>query len=390
MRHPHVVLIVETSSSYGRRLLRGITRYVRPRGPWSIFFQESDLGAAPPEWLRSWRGDGAICRLLDQELAHHFRRAKVPVVNLNDVHGPWGLPRAQSDQLAIGRLAAEHLLERGFRHFAFCGFTGHGWSKGRNEGFAGTLRAAGRDCGFYESPWGGAAAPSWEEGQGEIGRWLRELPRPVGVMACNDVRGQQVLDACQRIGASVPDEVAVIGADDDELLCELCNPPLSSVVPNPERVGYEAAALLDQLMAGAKAPADELLIEPLGVTTRQSSDVLAVEDAHIAAAVRHIREHACLGLSVADLLKHVPVSRTTLEQQFRKYLGRSPQAEIRAVQLKRVKQLLAETDLPLSQIADLAGYKHPEYVNVVFKRETGETPGQYRRKAQAEAPRPAR
>src|SRR6185437_15012889 len=198
--------------------------------------------------------------------------------------------------------------------------------------------------------------------------------------------GQHVLDACQRVNLSVPEEVAVIGADNDMLLCELCDPPLSSVVPNPERIGYEAAALLDRLMRGEKPPSMHLWIEPLGVTTRQSTDVLAIDDPHIAVAVRYIRENACAGATVPDLLQQVPLSRTLLERQFRKYLGRSPQAEIRAVQLKRVKQLLAETDLSLERIAELAGYEHPEYMSVVFKRETGQTPGHYRRHVQSGDP----
>lgn len=159
----------------------------------------------------------------------------------------------------------------------------------------------------------------------------------------------------------------------------VCRPPLSSVAPNPERIGYEAAALLDHLMAGGQPPQQELLVEPLGVTTRQSTDVLALDDSTLAAAVRYIREHACEGITVPEVLKRVPLRRIELERQFRKYLGHSPQAEIRAVQLKRIKQLLAETDLPLEQIARLAGYKHPEYMNVVFKRLTGQTPGRYRR-----------
>src|SRR5208337_1193346 len=145
----------------------------------------------------------------------------------------------------------------------------------------------------YESPWGGPKAHPWEQEQGQIGQWLRALPRPVGILACNDMRGQHVLDACQRVNLGVPEEVAVIGVDDDVLLCELCDPPLSSIIPNAERVGYEAAALLDRLMAGEKPQCRESRIEPLGVTTRQSTDVLAIDDPHIAAAVRYIREHAC-------------------------------------------------------------------------------------------------
>jgi LacI family transcriptional regulator len=384
-RRPHVALMVETTLIYGRHLLRGIIRYLRSHQPWSVFFELRELGASPPDWLKNWRGDGIISRPTNPALAELLRKKKIPVVNLNDVYSDLGLPLIESDHEAIGRLAAEHLLERGFRQFAFCGFSGHAWSGKRREAFRTAVGKAACSCTIYESPWGGPKAHPWEEEQQAIGDWLQSLPRPVGVLASNDMRGQHVLDACQRVHLGVPEEVAVVGVDDDALLCELCDPPLSSVVPNAERVGYEAAALLDQLMAGAKPPRQALLIEPLGVTARQSTDVLAIDDAHVASAVRYIREQACHGATVNDVLEQVPLSRTILERRFRKYLGRSPQAEIRAVQLKRVKQLLGETDLRLEQIAELAGYEHPEYLSVVFKRETGLTPGKYRRQAQGGA-----
>jgi LacI family transcriptional regulator len=376
---PHVALIVETSLTYGRQILRGIIRYLRSHGPWSVFSDARELAASPPSWLRRWPGDGIICRSTTRALAAAARRKGVPLVNLNDVAPNWpGLPYIESDHAAIGRLAAAHLLERGFRHFAFCGFTGHEWSGKTQAGFTAAVAATSAPA-TYTSPWGGPLAQPWEKEETRLADWLRGLPRPLGVLACNDLRGQHVIEACARVGLRVPEEIAVVGVDDDVLLCELCDPPLSSVVPNAERVGYEAAALLDRLMAGGPAPEEDLLVFPLGITTRQSTDVLAIEDAHIATAVRYIREHACRGATVGDVLAQVPLSRTMLERGFRKYLGRSPQQEIRAIQLKRVKQLLADTNLKLVDIAERAGFKHPEYLNVVFKREAGQTPGEYRR-----------
>lgn len=385
----HVALMVETSQTYGRKILRGIIRYLRSHRQWSIFLELRELGAAPPRWLKDWDGDGIIGRMIHPALAELLHTKHVPVINLNDAYNDLALPTIESDHQLIGALAAEHLLERGFQHFAACAFTGHAWSRQRVEGFLGALGAAASACRVYESPWGGRTAHPWEEEQERIGQWLQSLPRPIGVFAVNDSRGQHVLDACPRVNLSVPEEVAVLGVDDDQLLCELCDPPLSSVVPNPERIGYEAAALLERLMDGETIHQKHWLIEPLGVTTRQSTDVLAIDDPDIALAVRFIRENACRGASVQDLLAQVPLSRTILERRFRKYLGRSPQAEIRVVQLKRVKQLLAETDLSLERIADLAGYQHPEYLSVVFKRETGQTPGQFRRCMQTGDPPPS-
>ena len=386
-RQFHVALIVETSTIYGRKLLRGITKYVRTQAIWSIFLEQRGLTESVPEWLRDWDGDGIISRVTTPELADHLIARGMPVVDLTDMHGEIGLPRIWSDDSSIGRLAAEHLLERGFRQFAFCGFTDHHWSANREAGFAeATVGAKCHLATSYNSPWGGPDAHRWEDEQEEIGSWLHSLPKPIGIMASNDMRGQHVLDACARLEIAVPEEVAVIGCDDDEILCELSNPPLSSVVPNPEQIGLEAAELLHRMMVCDENDRSSLrevrrMIPPIGVSTRQSSDVLAIDDPLIAAAVHYIRENACTGVTVDDILSNVPISRSMLERGFRRYVRRSPHAEIRHVQLKRVCQLLGETELPLDRIAELTGFKHPEYLSVVFKREMKETPGQYRIRA---------
>jgi LacI family transcriptional regulator len=386
-KQAHVALIVETSIHYGRQVLRGVTRYVQSHRPWSVFLEQRELWTSPPTWLQSWRGDGVICRKTTPKLAQALKKARVPLVDLNDCIPAMGAPRIESDHRGMGRVAADHLLERGFTRLAFCGFSDQTWSINRREGFVARLAERGHTCVIWESPWTGPRAQAWEREQDQITQWLQSLPRPAGIFACSDMRGQHVLDACQRIDLAVPEDVAVIGVDDDAVLCNLCHPPLSSVVPNAERVGYEAAALLDQLMSGAKPPAESLLIEPVGVTTRQSTDVLAIDDPAVASVVRFIRERACQGCSMKEVERHSILSRSLLERQFRRYLGRSPQAEIRAVQLKRVKQLLAESELPLDKIAALAGYSHPEYMSVVFKRETGHTPGEYRLSANPDVPR---
>ena len=384
----NVALIVETSVVYGRQILSGIARYLKTHAAWSVFLDERELGPPPPDWLSHWRGDGVICRSTTSEWARIFRRRHLPVVDLNDQYINLGLARVGSDMRAIGRLGAEHLRERGFRHLAYCGFSGEMWSEQRRDGFVEMARGLVGPASVYESPWAGLRQHSWQEERDQIAQWIQSLPRPIGIMACNDVRGQHVLDACWHVEAHVPDEVAVVGVDNSETFCELCNPPLSSIVPNAERIGFEAAALLDHLMAGEPVPAPSLLVEPLGVVTRQSSDVFAVEDALVACAVRFIREHACHGIKVADVLGEVRCSRSVLERRFREHLGRSPQAELRAVQLRRVRQLLAETDWTLPRIAEATGIKHPEYLSVIFKRETDQTPGQFRQAVQSGNCRP--
>ena len=302
-------------------------------------------------------------------------------VDLSGGRGPFGLPRIHCDDHAIGRLAAEHLVECGRRSFGYCGFGGELWAARRREGFVATLGRPDRRSFVYESSWHGLGAQPFEQDQKHVEAWLLSLPKPVGVMACSDMLGIQVLDGCRSAGLKVPEDVAVIGVDDDTLLCGLCDSPLSSVVPNAEQIGYEAAALLDVLMAGGRAGFKERLIAPLGVVKRLSTDVLAVEDPALAFALRFIHEHACHGNTVDDVVQGVPLSRMTLERRFREFVGRSPHAEIRAVQVERARQLLTETEHPIHRIAQLVGFDHPESFNVLFKREVGMPPGQFRQQA---------
>ena len=382
---PSVALIVETAVVYGRQILHGISRYMRAHGSWSVFLDERELLAPPPDWLRDWDGAGVICRPTTPDLARQLLSRGLPTVDLNDRYGDLGIPHIGSDMRAIGRIAAEHLLERGFQNIAFCGFSGEMWSAERLAGVEEAVYGRGSLQDVFTSPFSGLREHAWQEERDLIAAWLRPLPRPLGVVACNDVRGYHVLDACRVLGLVTPEEVAVVGVDNAETFCELCDPPLSSVVPDAERVGFEAAALLDLLMAGGTPPAEGLRIPPVGVVTRQSSDIMAFDDPTIARAVHFIRQQACAGIGVYDVIAALPVSRSALERGFRRRLGHSPHEEIRRVRLKRVKQLLAETDWPLERIAASAGYEHPEYMMVQFKRTLGMTPTEWRRSHKCDA-----
>lgn len=306
----------------------------------------------------------------------------VPVVDLNDLHENLKLPWVGSDHRAIGCLGAQHLLERGFRNFAFCGFSQELWAQQRRDGFCSVLAKEKLPVLTYESFWRGPSVLRWDLDIKQITEWLKDMPKPVGIMACNDLRALHLLDACQQLEVLVPEEVAVVGVDNEEILCELCNPPLSSVEPNTDLIGYRAAELLESLMAGQSSARQRIRIDPVRVVTRRSSDTHAIKDRIVATAARFIQEQALHGCSVTDVTKYIRASRSFLERRFRQFLKRSPQAEIRRVQINRIKELLTVTDFTLEKISELSGFEHPEYMSVVFKRLVGQTPGQYRKQMQ--------
>ncbi len=374
---PRVALDVETSLVYGRRILEGIARYLRANRPWSICLEQHELSSNPLELLKRWSGDGIITRTATKESIKLMRRRRLAIIDLGDIHPHLGMLRISSADMVIGRMAAEHLLERGFENFACCGFAGEHWSERRRDGFVGEIGHKGFTAQVYESPRAGQQA--WKRDQMRLVEWLGSLRKPLGVFATNDLRGQHILDACAQLDLAVPENVAVIGVDNDEIVCGFCQPSLTSIIPNPERIGYEAALWLDRLMEGEKPTTTEIEIPPLGIAVRQSSDVYAVADPAVASALSFIRARACEGVTVNDVLNHLSVSRSWLERSFRKLVKHSPQAEIRDVQLKRCKELLRTTNLPLDKIAHLAGFEHPEYMSVVFKRALKETPGNYRK-----------
>lgn len=378
---PHIALLIESSREYGRGLLRGVARWARENGPWSIYFRPLGLEQSPPPWLTGWRGDGILARINDRRMAEAVMATDLPVVDLRSALADLLLPRIGPDNSAVCRLAGEHLLERGFRHFGFCGMA-RGLNRfldARCDFFRQFVEDAGYHCSVFRARRRTSRPVAWEQEQEQIATWLAALPKPAGVMTCNDDRGQQVLDACRRAGLNVPDDVAVIGVDNDEHLCSLADPPLTSVDVNPDRIGYEAAALLDRLMAGAESPTETRELAPRGIVTRQSTDVVAIEDLLMAKAVRFTREQACVPVSVQQVARHVAVSRSTLERRFKRTLSRTPKEEILRVRLDRAKDLLTYGDLPLPVIAEKSGFPSLSHFSEVFHRKVGMTPRAYRR-----------
>jgi LacI family transcriptional regulator len=380
---PQVLLVFMARFEECSAMLKGVSQYQRSHRQWAAFLDDEARVEHDRRWLRSKKWNGVISRHTTPALVRGCAELGLPLVDLNDTPLFPGVPKIRPDNTAMGHLGAEHFIERGYRHFGFCGFANDGWACERRDGFLEALTLAGHACNVFDVEWPGDLTPFWDAKQTTaLAAWLRRLPKPAAVMVSNDLRGLQVIGAAQTAGLLVPEEVAVLGANNDAIRCDLSYPPLSSVAPNAFQSGYQAAETLALLMEGQKPDTYDRRIEPLGVITRHSTDVLAIDDKNVAAALSFIREHACQGITVDEVLRHAFVSRSQLEKKFRRYLSRSPQAEIRGIQLTKIRQLLFETDFPLKKIAELTGFEHVEYMCVVFKRLTGQSPGEYRKKVQ--------
>jgi LacI family transcriptional regulator len=374
-RTPKVALLIETSSSYGRGLLRGIARYAREYGPWSFFLEPGAQDEVPPP-LRDWGVDGVITLFRTRKQARRLLATRIPVVDLDfTIPGlvPWGVC---NDEVGVARVAAEHLLSRGLRHFGFVGWAAVEdgislWEAKRRAAFVETIEAAGFTSALYEWPRRGRE-------QNRLARWLKSLPRPAGVMASNDQRARHVLEAARLAGLRIPDDLAVIGVDNDETLCDLSTPSISSVALDTDTIGYVGAAALHRLMKGRRPSRKTVLVPPLGVVARRSSDLLAMADPAVVAAVRFIDANLSRPIRISDVLRAAQLSRKTLEVRFRRSLGRTPHEELQRRRLDKVKSLLRQTDWPLKQIARATGFTYVEHLHLMFRRAAGMTPTEFR------------
>lgn len=381
-RHtPHVALLIETSLASGRDILRGVARYVREHEPWSLFHEPHALEESVPRWIRRWKGDGIIARVQNRRMAKELAASGIPVVDVLGVVPGLPFPLVHVDNAAIARMAAEHLLERGFRQFAFFGIKGENWSEQRYAALCATVARFQRQVPIYRLPRDSSGRRSWERAENKLARWVAGLPKPIGVLVCSDQRGPQFLEACRRASMSVPDEIAVIGVDNDEPLCEVCLPPLSSIEASHREVGYQAAARLDGILRGLSASTGPVLVKPHQAITRLSTDVLAVGDPAIASALRLIREQAHSSVRVDAIAHQVGLSRSVLQRRFREKIRRSVHQELLTTRIKRARELLVETDLSLAVVAERAGFKHQEYMGAVFRARVNKTPAQVREEA---------
>lgn len=372
---PRVTVLVPAFTGWGRGIIKGVAAYANQHGPWLLNVEPEGERRPLPH---GWRGDGIIARVSTPRTAAMLLEYGVPLVNVSSIAlsgAAASVPRVCNDVAAGGRIAAEHLLERGFRNFAYVGLQKLSYVQQHREAFDAALRKKGFTCGHvlaigdHPDVAGRAAA---------LVEWLEKLPKPVGVLTWNNAQGRAVIHAARIAELLVPEEVAILSGNDDPLLCESCVPQLSAIGVAAERIGEQAAEILGMLMQGRPAPKEPLTVLPIGVVARQSTDLMLVNNPDLLQALAYIREHATEMIQVEDILRAVPIARRSLERFFRESLGRSPAEEIRRVRLERAKQLLATTDLPVPKVAKASGFGTGEYLATLLRKTIGMTPLKYR------------
>ena len=381
---PKVILLLENSRASGRGLLRGIARYAHINGPWR-FVQSPPFYVAADVWkrhLKTLKDSGAAGIIARDSVADldQILSSALPTVIAAAVHRHFGdVPTIVGNNEAIGRMGAEFFLSRGFRNFAFSGIGDIFWSHDRCKAFCSRVA----ESGFCADTWCGELGRGRSRSDDKstaLVKWLISLPKPLALMACNDECGRQVVEACVIAGLKVPEEVAVLGVDNDELMCVLSEPPLSSIELNAERAGYEAAEILDKLMRGETTPSKRIVVQPKRIVIRRSSDIVAIEDPVIADAIRYIETHRREYLLVSSVAEAVMVSQRTLQKRFRKALGRSVRDEIRRSRIDLASKMLTETNLPVKQVARKLGYSSSKHISRYFKKAKNMSVSEYRRR----------
>ncbi len=382
---PQVAVLLESSHETSRGMLRGILRYVRLNGPWALHLVPGGARDQRLPEAGAWRGSGIIARVPNARIASEIVTARLPTVIIDPLD-PFLAPshplsrccRVRCDSQAVARLAADHLFAGGFTHFAFAGSpTATNWSRWRQEAFVSRLAEHNHACAIYPGPSDPNCA-EWERERAAMCLWLVQLPKPVAMFTANDARGRQVLDACLAADLPVPYQVAVLGVNNDELICETSQPPLSSVAVDIEHAGYAAAELLDQLMRDVSYKPRIITYQPAGVVSRASTERVPVTDRLVIRALEYIRINAGLNIRVSDVAGHLGVTRRWIEKRFAGELDRSVLDEIQRVRFETVRGLVSQTSLAFSEIARRCGFTSSNHLGIIFKAHFGATMSAYR------------
>ncbi|MBI4889117.1 MAG: DNA-binding transcriptional regulator [Acidobacteria bacterium] len=385
-RMQHVALIYDARTAFDVKVMTGVAAYLQMNPGWTVYIEENALKDQRLPDLRSWRGDGIIANFDDPKVASAVMGSRLPTVAYGSDYG-WfksspKIPYIVTNNEVIARMGAGYLRDRGFVRFAYCGYPRTAatvWAVEREVAFVKAVESWGYPCwthrGLHRTAYNYLAL------QASLAEWLATLPKPIGLLAANDARARQVLDACRSAGVEVPREVAVLGVDNDEMVCQLSSPLLSSIEQGARQIGYEAAVLLDSIMSGRKLRRGCFAIGPVGVVPRLSTSTTAIEDSRVAKALAFISGRLGDGVKADDVVRATGLPRYWLDAAFKSTFGRSTYSQILHLRLEQARRLISTTNLPLKEVAASCGFRSVQHMSVLFRGAFGQPPATFRRTA---------
>src|SRR5258706_5972843 len=380
-----IILLTDFSEEYFKSLLLGITKYAKENGPWVFcrmptFYRETKGIDGILSWALEWGANGIIGQFYNGSDVGKIVKAGIPVIAQDFIERFTEIPNISGGAYdEAGEMGAEYFLKKGFKNFAFYGFKNIVWSRERAEGFEKTLEAKGYRVHYFEHK-KSRSRELWYYKPSTLSKWLKSLPKPVAIMACDDNQGQHITQACRHLGIRIPEEVAVLGVDNDEMICNLSDPPLSSISLDAEKGGYEAAKLLHKMMKNKSKDFYDIQVKPTQVITRHSTDIYATTDIHISSTLKYIHQNINTHLKVEQILKQIPLSRRSLEKRFQQVTGFPVYKYIYNLRIEKFAQKLLETDRTVFEIALDIGLEDGKNISRTFKKIKGCTPHEYRKK----------
>jgi len=379
-----IILLFDIGEEYGQKLLKGIARYSKENGPWifcrmPLFYRETLGMKGIVKFAREWEADGIIGQLYNNDDIKQILNAGIHVIAQDFKERFSNIPNITGGYFEAGEMGARYFLKKGFKNFAFYGFKNIVWSRERSDGFEHYLRSQGYKVHYFDQD----MAPTrelWFYKPSVLSQWLQSLPKPVAIMTCDDERGQHITEACKQVGIQIPEEMAILGVDNDEMTCNLSDPPLSSIALNTEKGGYEAAKLMDEMITGKIGVQYDIYVMPTQIVERQSTDIASTSDRYIAKALKFIHQNIEKRITVKDVLRQVPLSRRALEMRFQETTGTGVYKYIYNLQIEKFAQKLLDSDKTIFEIAIESGFESSKNISRQFKQIKGCTPAEYRRR----------
>ncbi|GHT66670.1 XylR family transcriptional regulator [Bacteroidia bacterium] len=379
---PRIILLTDLSEEYAKNLLKGIVRYSKEHEPWVLckmpFSYRIKHGVEGVlKWAKKWKADGVIAQFYDTDRVEIFRENGIAAIAQDFKSRFTQIPNITGAHHLTGKMGANYFIQKGFKNFAFFGFKDIVWSSERCAGFLDEIKKYQFENNFYEYQNADFAEP-WHYESAPLIAWLQQLPKPIAIMACDDNQGHHIAEVCKQCGIKIPEEIALLGVDNDNAVCTLSDPPLSSINQAVKKGGYETAQLMSRMIQNPNGKYEDVVVYPTHIITRKSTDIYATNDKYISATLKYIHQNVDKKMTIGTIIKQIPLSRRLLENRFKQEIGVPIYTYIMNLRIEKFAHQLLESNLSIMEIAEEIGYS--DYKNIArrFKKIKGCTPSEYK------------